>query len=593
MFKKILTPWFDLTAVFLLVCALTRDSDLLTNRFMNREDLPVLAGILVLGFLVRFMPGVDWLAGWLSRRLSGLRVLRQPLSPAWRWRTVLILALGAGLAGWLGLRFVYLGYPLSMDEFMATFDAAIFRHGELMATIPAQWRVYVDALQPLFVQHLGGGAFWVSGYLPVSAALRALGGLAGGASLVNPILTAISVVAVFGVGRRMWPQRPGLALAAALLLATSSQVLVGGMGAYAMPAHLAFNLVWLWLFLRGGWLGHAGALAVGFLACGLHQLPFHPLFVAPFVAQLWLERRWRAAALYTVAYAAICLFWVEYWQIALATAQAGPAAPATAAAAAKQGAMGFYDQAQLILKDFEWSGVALMAKNLIRFATWQNPLTAPLLLLSAWGAFRAKGTTRSLILGFVTTLAAVFALMPYQGHGWGYRYVHGLLGSACLLAAWQWGRMTDPLSPAQRAGARGGFALAAAAALLILFPLRAWQAHRFAHPYALAAAAIRAAPTDFVLVDDRNVWFGVDLVRNDPYLRNRPLILHAEDLEEDQARALCARGTISMFDSSVARRFGILRFNEYGTDADAAQLADDMHRWTCHGAPVRLVTAVR
>jgi len=94
-------------------------------------------------------------------------------------------------------------------------------------------------------------------------------------------------------------------------------------------------------------------------------------------------------------------------------------------------------------------------------------------------------------------------------------------------------------------------------------------------------------------VDDRNVWFGVDLVRNDPYLRNRPLILHAEDLEEDQARALCARGTISMFDSSVARRFGILRFNEYGTDADAAQLADDMHRWTCHGAPVRLVTAVR
>jgi len=310
MFKKILTPWFDLTAVFLLVCALTRDSDLLTNRFMNREDLPVLAGILVFGFLVRFMPGVDWLAGWLSRRLSGLRVLRQPLSPAWRWRTVLILALGAGLAGWLGLRFVYLGYPLSMDEFMATFDAAIFRHGELMATIPAQWRVYVDALQPLFVQHLGGGAFWVSGYLPVSAALRALGGLAGGASLVNPILTAISVVAVFGVGRRMWPQRPGLALAAALLLATSSQVLVGGMGAYAMPAHLAFNLVWLWLFLRGGWLGHAGALAVGFLACGLHQLPFHPLFVAPFVAQLWLERRWRAAALYTVAYAAICLFWV-------------------------------------------------------------------------------------------------------------------------------------------------------------------------------------------------------------------------------------------------------------------------------------------
>ncbi len=253
--------------------------------------------------------------------------------------------------------------------------------------------------------------------------------------------------------------------------------------------------------------------------------------------------------------------------------------------------MGFYEQAQLILKDFDWSGLALMAKNLIRFATWQSLLTTPLLLLSAWAAIQAKGTTRSLILGFVTTLAAVFVLMPYQGHGWGYRYLNGLLGSACLLAAWQWGRMTDALSPSQRAGARGGFALAAMASLLVLFPLRAWQAHRFARPYALAAAAVRAAKTDVVLVDDRNVWFGIDLARNDPYLRNRPLILYAEGLDEDQARALCQRATISMFDSSVAGRFGILRINEYGTDPDAAQLADDIHHWTCHGAPVRLVAA--
>ncbi len=330
MLKKVLIPWFDLTAVLLLVCAFTRDTDALTNRFMNRDDLPVLAGILAFAFLVRFAPGIAWIAGWISRRLAGFPVLSRTVSPPWRTATVVLLALGSAIVGWLGLRLVFLGYPLSMDEFMATFDAAIFRHGQLMARLPGAWRVYAGALQPLFVQHLGGGAFWVSGYLPVNAALRAIGGLAGAASLVNPLLTAVSVAAVYGVGRRMWPARPGLALASAILLATSSQVLVGGMTAYAMPAHLAFNLVWLWLFLRGGRLGHAGALAVGFLACGLHQLPFHPLFVAPFVAQLWLERRWRAAALYSAAYAAICLFWVEYWQIALAMAQTGPAVAATA-----------------------------------------------------------------------------------------------------------------------------------------------------------------------------------------------------------------------------------------------------------------------
>ena len=83
-----------------------------------------------------------------------------------------------------------------------------------------------------------------------------------------------------------------------------------------MPAHLAFNLAWLWLFLRGGKAGHAGAIAVGFLATGIHQLIFHPMFVAPFVLQLWLRRRWGLGALYTLAYAAICLFWIEYWPLA-------------------------------------------------------------------------------------------------------------------------------------------------------------------------------------------------------------------------------------------------------------------------------------
>jgi hypothetical protein len=314
------------------------------------------------------------------------------------------------------------------------------------------------------------------------------------------------------------------------------------------------------------------------------------LFVAPFVLQLWLERRWRAAALYTAAYAVFCLFWVEYWQIALAISRTGPALGATTAAT--QGAMGFYDQARQILNDFDWSGLSLMAKNLIRFITWQNLLTAPLLALSAWGAFQAKGTTRSLILGFVTTLGAVFVLMPYQGHGWGYRYLHGLLGSASLLGAWQWGRMTQPLSASQRAAARAGFALAAAASLLILFPLRALQVHRFVHPYARAEAAIKAAPTDVVVVDDRDVWFGIDLVRNDPYLRNRPLVMYAGTLPADQARALCARGTISIFNSAVADHLAIERFEEASVTR-ASPHWDDIVHWTCRGAPVRALAVDR
>ena len=528
----------------------------------------------------------------MAGRPAGL--LRDTFGSHWLlWRTVLALALGCGLVGWLGLRFVYLGYPLSMDEFMAEPSTRrSFAGVSSWRKFPAQWRGYASVLQPLFVQHLDGGRFWVSGYLPVSAALRTLGGLVGASSLVNPLLTATAVIAVYGVGRRMWPGRPGLALGAAVLLATSSQVLINGMTAYARcpPTWRVFNLVWLWLFLRGA---AAGACAAPWRV-GVPRLRpasiwrFIPCSWPPLCFSCGWSRRWRAAR--RSLYGGLCRLLPVLGGVLADRAGDHPHRPGPGRhGRGKAGPCGFYDQAQLILKDFDWSGASLMAKNLIRFITWQNPLTAPLLALSAWGAFQAKGTTRSLILGFVTTLGAVFALMPYQGHGWGYRYLHGLLGSAALLAAWQWGRMTGPLTASERAAARGGFALAAAASLLILFPLRALQVHRFVHPYAMAAAAIRAAPTDVVLVDDRNVWFGIDLARNDPYLRNRPLILHTESLSEYGARQLCARATVSVFDSSVARRLGILQFNEDETDEDQAQLADDIRHWTCRGAPVAVV----
>lgn len=591
MLRRILTVWIFLVVLVGVLPSLPTlvagHLSGLADLFLFHQDILVVAPLFAVAASPWLAPGVALDLGRLCQAFARSKAVNWlgGLQPR---LVVASLCAGCALAGWVGATWVYDNYTLSMDEFMATFDAVILSHGQLLAPVSIHWREYIDALAPAFVRNFDQSAYWVSDYLPVNAGFRALGGLAGAASLVNPILTSISVVAVFAVGRRMWPRRPGLALAAAILLGTSSQVLIAGMTSYAMPAHLALNLVWLWLFLRGGRLGHAGALVVGCLACGLHQLAFHPLFVAPFVAQLWLERRWRAAVLYTVAYAAICLFWVEYWQIAIAVTDTGSVLPATAAA--QTGASGFLDQARAIAKSFDLGSAALMAKNIIRFVTWQNPLTAPLLALSAWPAFQARGTTRSLILGFATTLGAVCVLMPYQGHGWGYRYLHGLLGSSCLLAAWQWGRMADALSSPERAVARGAFAMATAGSLFILFPLRALQAHQFVHPYAVAERAIRLAPTDVVLVDDRGILFGIDLVRNDPYLLNRPLVMYADALTVEHARSLCANATISMLDSASAGGFGIPRV-PVDSSSNLPHLADSIKHWNCHGAPVRAIVA--
>ncbi|MGH6971302.1 MAG: hypothetical protein ACREEQ_06795, partial [Caulobacteraceae bacterium] len=461
-----------------------------------------------------------------------------------------LVCLVAGAAGW---RVVFQGYAFSLDEFLANFDARIFASGHIAAPIPPPWRPYAEAMQPMYMLPLPD-SFWASSYLPVNAALRALGRLAHAESLVNPLLSAFAVVAVYAVARRLWPQRRDLALVAAGLLGTSAQLIVMSMTAYAMPAHLAFDLAWLWLFLRGGKAGHAGAIAVGFFATGIHQLLFHPLFVAPFVLQLWLSRRWRLAGLYTLAYAFICLFWVEYWPMEMRLLGV------VAASDDGAGMTNFAGRAMDALARIRVDNVGLMAESLMRFVTWQNPLAAPLAVAGALAAERAKGHLRSLVFGIVLTLLAMLFIVPTQTHGWGYRYMHGLLGSFCLIAAWSWGRLTDGLPPARAKAAAGSLALACAISLLVFVPLRAWQAWSYVRPYAAANAAIQASPAKVVLIDhDGALLFDMGTVtRNDPFLIKGPKVMALAAMDAPMVRRLCASGqSIAVFNGRDAQAFGI------------------------------------
>jgi hypothetical protein len=75
--------------------------------------------------------------------------------------------------GALGGIYLFEGFDLSRDEFMAVYDAKIFGSGRLFASLPLEWRPFADALQPQFMAPLKGGEQMVSGYLPVNAMLRA------------------------------------------------------------------------------------------------------------------------------------------------------------------------------------------------------------------------------------------------------------------------------------------------------------------------------------------------------------------------------------------------------------------------------------
>ena len=236
---------------------------LLPRFYFVHEDGFVLAALvaLLIGFAVRGEPR-------FAMRLP-------PLSMT--MRNVVIGATLVALLLWAGTYLVFGNYPLSRDEQMVVFDMQIFRNGQLAAPLAPEWRRYVE-VAPEFLLSLPQGAAWVSFYMPVNAMLRTLFGLVFDPAALNPALAAAGAVATFDCARRLFPAEREAQALAVLIYATSAQMLVTAMTPYAMTAHLALNMIWLSFYLRGTRGSHAAAIAIGFLAIGIHQIVFHPLF---------------------------------------------------------------------------------------------------------------------------------------------------------------------------------------------------------------------------------------------------------------------------------------------------------------------------
>ncbi|WP_406853932.1 hypothetical protein ABEG18_15350 [Alsobacter sp. KACC 23698] len=466
---------------------------------------------------------------------------------------LLMLAL-AVLAAFAGTHLIFGATPVSYDEVQADFDARVFAAGKLAYPVPEAWRPFIAALGPLFFLRIPDGAAWISAYWPGNAALRALFDSTIGMAWCSPALLGVGLASTYGVARKLWPDRRDAAFIAVLLLGTSSQALVTAMTPYAMTAHLAVNMLWLRLFLQDRPLAHAGAMAVGVLGVGLHQVVFHPLFVAPFILMLLCQKRVRLAAFYMAGYGVALAAWSLYpvWLAWLQTPGAGPSDPIRAllvdrwADGAGQGRFGH--------------GVAfgLTVLNLARLAAWLNPA---LILLFAVGAplALAKGALpRAILASVLLTAAAATLALPYQGHGWGWRYSHGVLGSMALVGAMAWLNLTERPDRGEWSSIVAGASLGS---LLLLFPLNALHAARFAAPIRDALALIQGAGTDLVVVDGDAVSFGEDLARNRPDLRNTPKILSLEKIPPAALPELCRRGSIAVFDAGAATRLGFIGAN--------------------------------
>ena len=444
------------------------------------------------------------------------------------WRNALAVGGVMALAALAGHYWILSGYDMSRDEQLASFDSAIFTRGLLVAPLPAMWHDHAGALNATFMYPTSETSAWVSAYLPLNAALRALFGMAGGAALTGPAMILLGAAALWGCARRIWPDRPEAALVALLLYAGSGQVLFNGMTAYAMPAHLALNLCWLWLFLRRTMWSDLAALAIGFLATGLHQPIVHPMFAAPILVLLVLGREWRRAALYLLGYAAIGAFWLWWPGFTWSLVEGNPlASPADG--------VDYWTRLVAVIEKGDTLRFENMGANLLRFFGWQHLLLPPLMALGLRTLWRSR-LAAALAGGIVLTLIVMTVILPYQGHGFGYRYLHGLIGNAILLAVFGWVALGERLVRWRPLLLR-----ATAAGLLVLLPMQAWMAHQFYAPFARASARIDASGADYVIVGAGDAPFAMDLVVNPPFLDKHPIRLLREKLNGPLARAICAQ----------------------------------------------------
>lgn len=462
-----------------------------------------------------------WGAGGLGA--MAWRPARRLGLPGWAMALLALVLVGVCWAGW---RWVLDAYSLSRDERMVEFDAAIYGAGRLAWPMPAEWRADSSALNLLFMLPVGRPVAWVSAYLPGNAMLQAVFG-----SLKGPLLAGLSVLALWGVARRLLDREA--AVVALVLFVLSGQVVFAGMTIFAMTGHLALNLAWLWLFLRDGRRSDAAALAVGFLATGLHQPLFHPMFVAPWLVVLLAQRRWGRLALFCGVYGAIGLFWLWWPHVTLGLVK-GPDSVIVDAGS------DYWTRLTDTLAHNEQNGV-LMAANLFRMAGWTHPL---LWVLAAIGAGAAFGPARdaragALLAGIALVLVVFTAILPFQGHGFGYRYMHQVMGNAALLGGYGWQR----LGP-WRDRLRGGFVVASAATALVLLPMQGWMAHGLYGAFAQTSARIDASGADYMLIGIFDAPLSLDLAYNRADLSNRPIRLSENDIEDVDrlAARICRHG---------------------------------------------------
>ncbi len=443
-----------------------------------------------------------------------------------------------------GARIVYHDYPLSMDEYVALFQAQSFAAGRLGGQFPPE---LLEQLLPRFPK----GYFFIASqatgevsgsYWPGFGMLLAPFAWLGIPWAANPVLSALSLPAIHRLARSLSGSREAAGWAVLLTLA-SPVFVVSALSYYSMPAHLLCSLLYALLLLKPTIARALFAGLVGSLALTLHNPAPHLLFAAVFV--IWLVARrtplWVFVAL-VVGYLPLVALLGFGWQQHLASL--GGAAEAAQAAAPKVSAVSLLDRAGSMLA----SALTLPSARTIeariagasKIWTWGM---AGLVVLAAYGYARARQRPESRTLAGLLAAALAFTFFGYflvafdQGHGWGYRYFHSAWFVLPVFAAHVLSDGTQDAELRNMAGWAMALSLVFANALRLV-QVDAFITRQF-HQVPPLAQAADPARGEIVFVDPAAGFYTRDMVRNDPLLRQTRTSMVYDGPE--QAAALMAR----------------------------------------------------
>jgi len=424
-----------------------------------------------------------------------------------------------------GSLLVYRMHPLSMDEYAPVFQSKIFAAGELTGKFPVQ---LVDWLVPGGFQ---GNFFKVSpidgrvasAYWPGFALLLTPFTVLGIPWMCNPVVGAASVLMIHRLALKLFG-KPSAAGLAVLLAVAAPAFTIDAISFYSMSAHLLFNGCFTLLLLELTPRRAFAAGMLGSLALCLHNPLPHMLFAAPWLIWLMVDRQRRRILPALVAgYVPLIIVLGIGWWLLLQGLVRNPDSTAVISVG----------QAATV---FTMPSLGLLYARLVGLAKlwiWAVPAVIP---LAVAGYMRCRDNTYVRLLAWSAALTFLgYLFVPFdQGHGWGFRYFHSVWFVIPLFAAATFavGDTATNSADDKYWGATGYSAACAVLSLVLLLPLSALGVQRFISLH-LAQSPVARVPS-VVILRPGSGYYAVDLVQNDPFLRDPVVRLQTRGRQLDQ-----------------------------------------------------------